>query len=65
MKKLLLFLFFIPLVAQAQTSKDEDIFNSANCLITVMETFVNDSLVSAFVTFDAKDDRLQIGRAHV
>ena len=58
MKKLLLLLFFIPLVAQSQTSKTEDIFNSANCLISVMETFVNDSLVSAYVTFEAKDDRL-------
>ncbi|NLA48585.1 MAG: hypothetical protein GX876_03880 [Bacteroidales bacterium] len=58
MKKLLILLFLIPLVVPAQTSKTEEIFNSANCLISVMETFVNDSLVSAYVSFDAKDDRL-------
>ncbi|NLN31610.1 MAG: hypothetical protein GX158_10345 [Bacteroidales bacterium] len=58
MKKLLPLLFFIPLVVQAQSSNTEKIFNSANCLISVMETFANDSLVSAYVIFDAKDDRL-------
>lgn len=58
MKKLLFLLFLIPMTAPAQDSKTEDIFNSSNCLISVTETFVNDSLVSAYITFDAKDDRL-------
>ena len=58
MQKLLIFLFLIPFTAAGQTTKTEDIFKGENCLVTCMGTFDNDSLVSAYVTFDAKDDRL-------
>jgi hypothetical protein len=58
MKKLFIFLFLIPLMAHAQTTKTEDICSTGNCTVSCIETFNNDSLVSAYVTFDAKDDRL-------
>jgi len=58
MKKLFIFLFLMPLTIAAQTTKTEEIFNGQNCLVTCLGTFDNDSLVSAYVTFDAKDDRL-------
>jgi len=58
MKKLIIFLFLIALIAKAQTTKTEDIFTGGNCMVNCLETFNNDSLVSAYVTFDAKDDRL-------
>jgi hypothetical protein len=58
MRKLIIFLFLIPFIAPAQTTKNENIFNSGNCTLSCMETFNNDSLISAYVTFDAKDDRL-------
>jgi len=58
MKKLFFFLFSIPLIVPAQTTKTDNIFTSGNCKVSCIATFDNDSLVSAFVTFDAKDDRL-------
>ena len=58
MKKLFIFLFLIPTTAASQTTKTEDIFKGENCLVSCMGTFDNDSLVSAYITFDAKDDRL-------
>jgi hypothetical protein len=58
MKKLFIFLFLVPLTAAAQATKTEEIFNSGNCILSCMGTFNNDTLVSAYVTFDAKDDRL-------
>ena len=58
MKKLIIFLFLIPLSAVSQTTKTVDIFKGENCLVTCLGTFDNDSIVSAYVTFDAKDDRL-------
>jgi len=58
MKKLIIFVFLIPLIAKAQTTKTEDIFTGGNCIVNCLETFINDSLVSAYVTFDAKDDRV-------
>ena len=58
MKKLFIFLFLFPLTAPAQTTKTENIFTSGNCTVSCMESFNNDSLISAYVTFDAKDDRL-------
>lgn len=58
MKKFFIFLFLIPLTVSAQTTKTVEICNSGNCLVSCMETFDNDSLISAYVTFDAKDDRL-------
>jgi hypothetical protein len=58
MKKLFIFLFLIPLIAPAQTTNTENIFTNGNCKVGCMETFNNDSLISAYVTFDAKDDRL-------
>ena len=58
MKKLFIFLFLIPLTAASQNTKTEDIFKGENCLVTCMGNYENDSLVSAYVTFDAKDDRL-------
>jgi hypothetical protein len=62
MKKL--FLFLIPLIAPAQTTKTEEIFNSGSCTVSCMEMFNNDSLVSAYVTCDAKDDRLATLKNH-
>ena len=56
MKKLFIFLFLVPLMAHAQTTKTEDICSTGNCTVSCIETFNNDSLVSAYVTFDAKDD---------
>jgi hypothetical protein len=58
MKKLFIFLYLIPLIAPAQTTKTENIFTYGNCKVGCMETFNNDSIISAYVTFDAKDDRL-------
>lgn len=58
MKKYIVFLFLIPLVAPAQTSKTETLFSAGNCRVSCMETFTNDSLVSAYVSCEAKDDRL-------
>jgi hypothetical protein len=58
MKRLFIFLFLIPLVVPAQTTKTEEIFTGGHCTVSCMETFNNDSLVSAYVTLDAKDDRL-------
>jgi hypothetical protein len=45
-------------MAAAQTTKTVEIFTGGYCAVSCMETFNNDSLVSAYVTFDAKDDRL-------
>jgi hypothetical protein len=58
MKKLFIFFSLIPLIAPAQTTKTENIFSYGNCEVGCMETFNNDSIISAYVTFDAKDDRL-------
>ncbi len=58
MKKIILFIFLMPFMVKAQTTKTEDIFIGGNCKLSCEETFDNDSLVSAYVTFDAKDDRL-------
>ncbi|MDP4223059.1 MAG: hypothetical protein Q8868_07085 [Bacteroidota bacterium] len=58
MKKLIIFSFLIPVLASAQTTKTEEIFSGGHCTVSCTETFNNDSLVSAYVTFDAKDDRL-------
>ncbi len=58
MNKLIIFLFLIPLVAQAQNTKTETIFSAGNCRVSCTETFTNDSLVSAYVSCEAKDDRL-------
>ncbi len=57
MKNVLVFLFFITASLTAQTTKDEKIFNTAYCTVSCMETFENDSLVSAYITLEAKDDR--------
>ncbi len=45
-------------MAPAQTTRTEEIFTGGHCAVSCMKTFNNDSLVSAYVTFDAKDDRL-------
>ena len=58
MKKLFILLFLIPLMSVAQTTKTVDIFTNGNCTVSCMETYINDSLVSAYVIFEAKDDRL-------
>jgi len=58
MKKLFIFLFLIPLISAAQTTKTVDIFTNGNCKVSCMETLILDSLVSAYVIFEAKDDRL-------
>jgi len=58
MKKLFIFLFLIPLKAPAQTTNTENIFTTGNCRVSCMVTFNKDSLISAYVTFEAKDDRL-------
>jgi hypothetical protein len=58
MKKLIIFLFLIPLISHAQTKETVSIFNGGNCTVSCLETFSNDSLVSAYVIFEAKDDRL-------
>lgn len=58
MRKLFILLILIPFVAPAQTTNTVDIFSEGNCKVSCMETLENDSLVSAFVILDAKDDRL-------
>jgi hypothetical protein len=57
MKKLIFTLLFIPVMAYSQTEKTENILTSGHCKVSCAETFINDSLVSAYVSLDAKDDR--------
>jgi hypothetical protein len=57
MKYLTLLLLLIPVMVSAQTEKTENILALGHCKVSCMETFTNDSLVSAFVSLDAKDDR--------
>jgi len=59
MKNLLVCLFLFPLMVHAQTTKTEDLLTGGNCKVSCMETFNNnDSLISAYASLDAKDDRL-------
>lgn len=58
MKKLFIFFFLIPFIAPAQTTNTVDIYKGGNIVVSCMETIDNDSLVSAYVTCEAKDDRL-------
>jgi hypothetical protein len=58
MKTSFIFLFVIPLMAPAQTTRNEDIFTGGNCTLSCMATVSNDSITCAYVSFDAKDDRL-------
>jgi hypothetical protein len=58
MKKLFILLVLIPFTAAAQTTKEETIFTGVNCTMNSMLTLVNDSITSAYVTCEAKDDRL-------
>lgn len=58
MEKLFIFFFLIPFIAPAQTTNTVDIYKGGNIVVSCMETFDNDSLVSAYVTCEAKDDRL-------
>jgi hypothetical protein len=58
MKKSILILFFlIPLMVSAQTSKTEKIYSTGTCTMNCEQTFNNDSLISAYVSVEAKDDR--------
>lgn len=58
MKKLIIIPFLIPFMATAQITKTENIFTAGHCTVNCTETFNNDTLVSAYTSFDAKDDRL-------
>jgi len=58
MNKLFILLLIIPFTAAAQTTKEETIFTGVNCSMNSMLTLVNDSITSAYVTCDVKDDRL-------
>lgn len=58
MEKLFIFFFLIPFIAIAQTTNTAEIYKGGNIVVSCMETFDNDSLVYAYVTCEAKDDRL-------
>jgi Lhr-like helicase len=45
-------------MATAQTTRTEEIFTGGNCTLGCMAIVSNDSIVSAYVSFEAKDDRL-------